>query len=247
VNRSEIPAPKPEAMRVANVGSLDLSAAELKQLWWFLDGAIMNPETRQHLRRGWGLCPRHAWGYTVAEVELRGGKPFSTALLYEDLASRAASLAGHRLRARGRLRSHLAARESCYACEYVAGLPGGELELERRQWEQTVTSVNRRKRIRPLVHGLREEWQCRSCPLCLDGAGLVCRLHLVDGAQAPDDLSVELAQLARRLRAFADSLTTRRTAVGLLEQASWIEALGWFAGWDYPRRLELEVATEGGK
>ncbi len=226
-----------------DVGSLDFTAAELKQLWWFLDGAIMNPDTRHHVRRSWGLCARHAWGYTVAEIEMRGGKPFSTALLYEDLASRAASCARQRLRGWSRVRSQLESEGTRYACEYVARLPGGELELERKQWEEAAARVNRRKRTRPLVHGLREQWNARSCPFYLEGNGLVCRPHLVSGAQPPDDLSPELVKLARRLRAFADSLTTRATAVGRLEQASWIEALGWFAGWDYPRKLDLEIGT----
>jgi hypothetical protein len=32
--------------------------------------------------------------------------------------------------------------------------------------------------------------------------------------------------------------------VGRLEQASWIEALGWFAGCDYPWKLDLELGTK---
>ncbi len=39
---------------------ITLNQAEVAQLWWFSDGAIMNAETRQRLRRGWGMCPRHS-------------------------------------------------------------------------------------------------------------------------------------------------------------------------------------------
>ncbi|HKN49553.1 MAG TPA: hypothetical protein VJ010_04950 [Actinomycetota bacterium] len=41
------------------VRPLDLSRAEVKHLWSFLDGEIMDLHVRQHLRRSWGFCPRH--------------------------------------------------------------------------------------------------------------------------------------------------------------------------------------------
>lgn len=49
----------------------DLSQAEVEQLWWLSDGAIMNPDTRRRLPDGWGLCTRHSWAYFVIECELR--------------------------------------------------------------------------------------------------------------------------------------------------------------------------------
>jgi hypothetical protein len=52
---------------------IDVTPTEVKQLWWFLDGAIMAPSTREELRKSWGFCPRHAWGLSMVEVELRGG------------------------------------------------------------------------------------------------------------------------------------------------------------------------------
>jgi hypothetical protein len=71
---------------------LPFSEPEIRQIWSFLDGAIMDVGTRQHLWRSWGLCPRHAWCYAVAELEIRGGRPFSTTILYEELVGRAARL-----------------------------------------------------------------------------------------------------------------------------------------------------------
>jgi hypothetical protein len=68
----------------------ELSIREVKQLWWWQrDGAIMTPRIRGQLRRAFGLCPRHTWAHFAAECELRG-RPFSTAILYQDLVSWAA-------------------------------------------------------------------------------------------------------------------------------------------------------------
>lgn len=66
----------------------ELRSPELKELQSFLDGAIMDVGIRHHLWRSWGLCERHGWCYAVVELEIRGGRPFSTAILYEDLALR---------------------------------------------------------------------------------------------------------------------------------------------------------------
>ena len=77
--------------------------------------------------------PHHAWGYAVAEIEVHGGGPLSTSILYEDLTRRAARVVGARL---------------------------------------------------------------------------------------------------------------KRTRVGPLERAPWIEALGWFGGWDYVRKLAHEQAVQ---
>jgi hypothetical protein len=227
-----------------DAGPLDFTAPEVKQLWWFLDGAIMNVDTRHHLWRSWGLCSRHAWGYAIAEIEVRGGKPFSTAILYEDLALRASAAMGQRLRSRGHIRSQLETHESCFACEYVSSLPGGELEMERAQWEETAKRVNHRTRTLALVGELRGAWESRSCPACLGGDGLVCRPHLLLGVESDNRLAAELAALARRLRVLANSLTTRRTPAGPLDRASWIEALGWFGGWDYAVKLKAELGGE---
>lgn len=59
------------ADRIQGFGDLDLSAAEVFQLYSFLDGSIMVPEVRHHLRAGWGFCPRHTWAHALVEIELK--------------------------------------------------------------------------------------------------------------------------------------------------------------------------------
>jgi hypothetical protein len=220
-----------------DVGPLDFTPAEVKQLWWFLDGAIMNVETRHHLWRSWGLCPRHAWGYAVSEVELRGGLPFSTAILYEDLTRRAAELAGRRLLPWARVRSQLESHDSCFTCDFVAGRAGGQLETDEARWEETAARMNQRRRTVPLVGASSDLWCSHACRLCLGGDGPVCRRHLLEGVAPPGALDDELENLAARLRTFVRSLTVRGAVAGAREQTSWIEALGWFGGWDYARKL----------
>ncbi len=71
----------------------DLSTEEIRLLWSFIHGDIMDSQTRGRLRDYWGLCDRHTWGYAVTEIELwesgagtRGGhQPFDVSILYADL------------------------------------------------------------------------------------------------------------------------------------------------------------------
>ncbi|MDR0360227.1 MAG: hypothetical protein LBJ87_12305, partial [bacterium] len=119
------PAPQPLPAAV----DLTVSTAETKQLWWFLDGAIMNVGTRHHLWASWGLCPRHSWIHAVMEIENRGGRPFSTSILLEDLLERAI----RSLRRTARLpwkvaRSRLKAHRECFTRGYQ-GLERSEAEL----------------------------------------------------------------------------------------------------------------------
>jgi hypothetical protein len=72
---------------------LDLTPAEVKQLRLFVRGAMMDLGVREHLWRSWGFCPRHTWAHAIVEVELVGGLPFGTAILYEDLAGELRALA----------------------------------------------------------------------------------------------------------------------------------------------------------
>jgi hypothetical protein len=223
-----------------DAGSLDFTPAEVKQLWWFNDGSIMEPETRHHLWRSWGLCPRHAWGYAVVENEVRRGRPFSTAILYADLSERAARLAGRRLASWRRTASQLAPHDYCFTCDYLGVLSNGELTVDREQWVAMTPLVNRRKRTGELIAAAAELWETLACPSCLGGTGLVCRPHLIAGAEPDRGLAGALRHLSRRLERFVDSMTALKTAVTPRERASWIEALGWFTGWDYPAKLLAE-------
>ena len=70
----------------------------------------------------------------------------------------------------------------------------------------------------------------------------MCRLHMLEHAGPPGALVDELGALAARLRALVDSMNAKRSEIGSLEAVSWIEALGWFGGWDYARKLSDQQA-----
>jgi hypothetical protein len=232
---------------VFDVGPLDFTETEITHLLSFADGAIMAPDIREHLQKGWGLCPRHAWGYAVAEIEVRRGRPFSTAILYEDLAGRAARLLGQRHKPWGRLRSPLRTRSICFTCDYVSMVDGRRGPREHAPTDPMMGRVNERSRTRAMFEELGDLALERACPSCLGGGGLICRLHLLEHDGPPDALVDELGALAARLRALVNSMNAKRSEIGSLEAVSWIEALGWFGGWDYARKLsdQQTSATTG--
>jgi hypothetical protein len=210
----------------ADAGGAALTGAEVRQLWWFLDGAIMDHGTRRALHESFGLCSRHAWALAIVECEARGGVVFATTVLYEDLARRAARLTARR-RPRALLRRALTGSGQCFTCEFVAkaGYDGG--------WERELEAVNRGRRLRRLIPAQPPS----PCPHCCSGAGLTCRPHLIAGAEPPRDLGRELSGLADRLGGLRRSLTAGGPAATAAEQVAWIEALGWFAGWSFWQAL----------
>lgn len=223
-----------------DVGSLDFTGSEVRQFRTFLDGAIMSVGVRHNLWRSWGLCPRHAWGYAITEVELRSGMPFSTAILYADLSSRAERLVGRR-RPWQLVRPNFESRSACFTCSWLETV-ARVTESEEVDWRRHAARVNQRRRVHERVAEARSTWLGKACPLCVSRAGgLVCRLHLLAGAAPPDGLARALAQLTDRLETLADSLTVRRTVTDVDDRFAWVEALGWFGGWDYAQKLMREA------
>ncbi|MGI8459528.1 MAG: hypothetical protein ACR2LI_15640 [Propionibacteriaceae bacterium] len=69
----------------------------------------------------------------------------------------------------------------------------------------------------------------------------MCRRHLAaTTALSPRDAHVvadQLRDIATRLRALTNSMTASGRPADTDENASWIEALRWFAGWRVPLTL----------
>lgn len=211
-------------------GALELTEAEVAQLWWFSDGAIMNPQTRRQLWRNWGLCDRHTWAYFVIECELRW-QPLGTAVLYQDLLDRAiaawpARWAPAAVRRRTFGRRFGAGSVSCPTCEYAAHTrraPGFAAQHRR---------ANRSERSRAFVTDCRSTWQRWMCPWCVPtGSGVPCRVHLAAGHPPPDhtDHGALLAlqdPLRRCVRSMTHGGQPRPET-----NAALVGVLGWFAGW----------------
>lgn len=216
-------------------GGLRLSVAEVKQLWWFSDGAIMNPPTRERLRAAWGLCPRHTWAAARVEHELRY-QMLGTAVLYQDLSQRAASASRRGVGGRIHLR-RLAARAGCLTCEYLrlGGTADPGFADQQRQVNRSQRFLDR---LRDDIGGAAGALHDIACPHCISGGrGLPCRLHLVGGAPPPVDLSARLSMLTDGLGAVAESMTWHGAPASTTDRASWVETLGWFGTWDVPARL----------
>lgn len=245
------------------VGPLDLSAEEVRQLWSFIHGDIMDGSMRRLLRAALGLCPRHAWAYAVVEVELwqagagaRGGhQPFDVTILYEDLLEHVADGLD---RKGSLLHRHpddvLVPVGPCRICADMAspGLPGLRMGYANSNTEALTVEAN------TLVHtttwcletvGL---WRDRVCPDCdphvPEGSGdpvLLCCFHLASRRPVPEELrhavASRLREIRSRMRHLTDSMTDHGLPAGAAENTSWIEAMGFFASWGLPLYLATDV------
>jgi len=218
---------------VSSISDFDATVAETRYFWsWFIFGSIMAIETRRHLWQSWGFCPRHAWLHAVVECEIWGGRPFATSILYQDLIERAARVVDT-----GRVCGILAARRlrpqaTCLVCDYLAiakDVSADESNTRR------CARVNLRSRVMVLIAQSEPSWRLNSCDLCGGAGKVVCRLHLLAGDGRLDRaLAAYLCDLERRLGLLIRSMTWRGPQATPEIQASWVEALGWFAGWSFP-------------
>lgn len=207
-----------------------VSWVEVKQLWWFCDGAIMAGSTRTHLWQARGLCSRHSWFFFCAESELKY-QPLGVAILYEDLVGRARQVLRRHRADRGR-KHGLVAQESCLTCDYVAAATVGNLAflLERDQVEAAVRS-------RAWVRGSSAVWRPRACPQCLPEhehpEGVLCREHLIVSQSHDDTVRAVgyLDELGPRLHRCVRSMTHDGPERCADSDAALVEAIGWFAGW----------------
>lgn len=208
---------------------LDLSTAEVKYFWSFHDGSIMCIDVRHHLWRSWGFCPRHTWALAVTEPEYRLTL-HGTSILYEDLIGRAARVLRRRSLASSAVAKRLAPHDSCFCCDFVAI---GDRFAPDAKLRALATRVNERKRFTALLAGAERAWRPRTCPCCAGGDGPVCRQHILSGADVPGDSSDRLEDIRRRLSALEASMRWQGPPADEQANASWVEALGWFAGWGY--------------
>jgi hypothetical protein len=170
---------------------------------------------------------------------MRGGSLLGTAVLYEDLLSRAArTVAGWHL---GEPVRGLRPQDSCFTCDYVSH--AATADRADKLFVSHARRVRRWQRVRPLLSDLQDVWRRRSCPACLDGDGLPCRPHLLAGQiTIPTDLGPELSRLRDRTAKFTRSQTWQPPRLTRLEKVAWVEALGFFAGWTVPDLLTRDSA-----
>lgn len=171
-----------------------LSTGEVGSLGPFAQASIMLPEVRSVLRRGWGLCGRHAAGWLVLESALRHRYLHGPAVLYADLMDGArAAFEAHGPLATERVAWHLAARGPCHLCEMDVGADTAGFvspELLRRARDASGWIV--------FLVETRALWVPHVCGCCAgDDSAARCRQHLVDDIAAgrPADLPAEAARV----------------------------------------------------
>ncbi|MEO7015115.1 MAG: hypothetical protein ABI067_01065 [Leifsonia sp.] len=232
-----------------------LSSEEVRILWDFVHGDIMSEVTRRRLRQHWGMCARHSWSYAVVEIELweagagtRGGhQPFDLSVLYTDLLETMVAQLG------GRRRSRLKGLERegrCVVCADVrGGAPSGILVTHAGlDLQQLIEEANQMRFTSDWLTETRPIWAQALCPDCAAAYGaatqpgtLPCRAHLLTGP-AFSDASLELTrttltELAVQLQALTTSMTQGGAPATEVTNASWVKAVSWFNGWDFPLTL----------
>lgn len=211
---------------------------------------------RQLLRASLGLCPRHTWGYAVVEVELwvygtgsRGGhQPFDVCVLYTDLVEQVVGrLRARRVGVRGSLAARLARTGRCRVCEALDRAPAGVVSFAGSNSDELAAEANRLRFTQGWLQQTRAVWQPRQCPGCvdrLDGNGpeaVWCLAHLT-GPRPPEEVSAAgladyVEGLGARLDALGRSMRQGVAAPTVEQDASWIETMGWFGGWELPAWL----------
>jgi len=211
-----------------------LSPGEIHFLWWFIQGSIMNPSTRERLRRAWGMCERHAWGWMIVEAAFRNGFMHGPAVLYEDVMG----LALEALQMRGplqfgRLKRRLRQKSLCLMCEegYGPNAPGfvrPNIVEQGRDLTQ----------FRLLARRTYPHWKDAVCGRCSgDESPVRCRRHLIEDelpgivgdVLGPHEL---VSYCVRHLRTYARSFQFEFHGTETPEdEAALICAVGWCSGW----------------
>lgn len=222
---------------------------------------------RRLLRASLGLCPRHTWAYAVVEIELwqagagaRGGhQPFDVTVLYEDLLEHVADGLD---RKDSLLHRHpdevLLPAAPCRICEDMASPPltGLRMGYANSNTEALTIEANGLAHTTTWCGETSQLWRGRVCPACdpdtpagVGDSVLLCRFHLASRRPLPEPLrhavASRLREIRGRMRHLTESMTDYGAPVGDEENASWIEAVGFFAGWGLPLYLASD-ATEAG-
>ena len=213
---------------------VQLSPGEIHFLWWFIQGSIMNPSTRDRLRKAWGMCERHAWGWMAVEASFRGGYMHGPAVLYEDIMLRA--LAAFDLQGplqHERLKQRLRSKGPCLMCEEGYGADSeGIIKPDRVEQGRDLGP------LQTLAQRTGQYWRRNVCGLCSgDGSTVRCRRHLIEDQSRGliQDLSphrLAVSNLVHHMIKFARSFQFEFQGTQTLEDASvLISCVGWLSGW----------------
>ena len=216
-----------------SMSAWQLSNGEVHFLWHFVDGAIMESDTRVRLHRAWGMCDRHSFGFVVAESAFRGGFFHGAALLYEDLMTRAVGALGEERGVPARLVARrLRDRAACLMCENGFG-PGSSGHASPERMSQAA-DLERIQRFASETERLWHGWICGRC----SGTHRAqrCRKHFCQEAAAGgpslQDQRALVAELARHVTRYARSFRWElRGTDTAIDRAALVGSIAWCSGW----------------
>jgi hypothetical protein len=227
--------PKSQTEELSKGPESQLSDGEIHYLYWFIQGSIMDPDIRQRLRRAWGFCERHAWGYILVEAAFYRGYMHGASLLYEDLLTPALSA----FHLKGpfkcwRFQKSLLPKGPCPMCEMGFGPHSkGIVRPELIERGRDITELG------ALARKTETYWEKTICGRCArDGSGQRCRRHLIEDVSSgwSDTLSAHAAlveyifyHLSRYHRSFRLEFQGTETEE---DMAALISAVGWCSGWE---------------
>jgi hypothetical protein len=212
-------------------------------------------------RHTWGYAVVEVELWVAGAGPREGHQPFDVCVLYEDLLRTvAAALSGRHVRWH-RLDQHLRSQASCRICDYLptgaqpeqphaGGYAGVDLAAVTVEANALAFTTSWCQETQPV-------WGLRVCPACRHehagaaaaepvGRGHVtpaqlCRRHLLVRAHVTPlegrAVSQRLLDVQQRVVMLLQSMSAGAALPPPAVEASWIEALGWFAGWDLPLAL----------
>lgn len=233
----------------------DLLPEEVRILWDFVHGDIMDGATRRRLLANRGMCTRHAWAYATVEIELwhdgagtRGGhQPFDVSVLYTALLEDVRSALHGRPKA---MQRHLASDGVCVVCADLKGpaLTGIIVTHAGMDLTELTLEANRMAYVADWFAETAGVWSRVVCGQCAADhseaapeASIRCRRHLLAGvppeAEEFKTLASYLGVLQHELSLLTTSMTQSGAPATPAVNASWVETLGWFHGWAFPLTL----------
>lgn len=233
----------------------NLLPEEVRILWDFVHGDIMDGTTRRRLLANRGMCTRHAWAYATVEIELwhdgagaRGGhQPFDVSVLYTALLDDVRSALHGRAK---RTQRHLVGDGVCVVCADLKGpaLTGIIVTHAGMDLAELTVEANRMAYIAEWFAETAPVWSRVVCDQCAADHGetapevsVRCRRHLL-ASESPEPgeigrLAAHLSELQRDLSLLTRSMTQSGAPATPAIDASWVETLGWFHGWAFPLTL----------
>lgn len=219
---------------VSNLKPFKPSDGEIYFLWWFIQGSIMSPMTRERLWNGWGMCERHAWAFIAVETAFRGDYLMGPAILYEDLMHRALIKFSNRgFLKPWRVQIGLNDRGPCMMCEMKygsnsRGVAGPELLEKGRDLTEIQTFAKKTYHY----------WEKTVCGRCAENSSTHrCRRHLIESLSQGhvSDLSFHgnvVDYIARHIKTYMLSFRWENRGTETVEDmAALISAVGWCSGW----------------